>query len=229
MRFKGTSILFIVFVILGAYVYFAEYRGKDERQKQQDAKKKAFQIEEKDIIGITLKYPDRTIEGVKKGEMQWQFVNPAGIESDSDEWQMLASNIPRIEREDTIAQNAQDLTPVGLKEPPVTVAAKLSNGQSIEISFGAENPRKTYHYATLAGSNDVFLAPNNWATIFTKTVSDLRNKKVLDFETDDIDGEKSVAGTNELDLRKSLEHWQNKKPTDAPAEDTERMRCLSSI
>jgi len=29
MRFKGTSILFIVFVILGAYVYFAEYRGKE--------------------------------------------------------------------------------------------------------------------------------------------------------------------------------------------------------
>ena len=41
MRFKSTSILFIVFLILGAYVYFAEYRGKDERQKQEEAKKKA--------------------------------------------------------------------------------------------------------------------------------------------------------------------------------------------
>jgi Domain of unknown function (DUF4340) len=229
MRFKGTSILFIVFLILGAYVYFAEYRGKDERQKQEEAKKKAFQVEEKDITDITLKYPDRTIEGVKKGEKQWQFVTPAGIETDSDEWQMLASNIPKIEREDTVAQNAQDLTPFGLKEPQVTVAAKLANGKAIEISFGAENPRKTYHYAKLAGSNDVFLAPNNWATVFTRTVSDLRNKKILDFETDDIDRVRIAAASSELEMEKSGEHWQIKKPLSAAAEDTEVTSLLSSM
>jgi uncharacterized protein DUF4340 len=229
MRFKGTSILFIVFVILGAYVYFAEYRGKDERQKQEEAKKKAFQVEEKDITDITLKYPDRTIEGVKKGEKQWEFVNPAGVETDSDEWQMLASNVPRIEREDTVAQNAQDLTPFGLKEPQVTVTAKLANGQSLGIEFGAENPRKTYHYAKLAGSNDVFLSPNNWATVFTRTVSDLRNKKVLDFETDDIDAVKIASGSSQLDVEKSGEHWQIKKPMDTPAEDTEITSLLSSM
>jgi hypothetical protein len=229
MRFKSTSILFIVFVILGAYVYFAEYRGKDERQKQEEAKKKAFQVEEKDITDITLKYPDRTIEGVKKDEKQWQFVNPAGIESDSDEWQMLASNIPKIEREDTVAQNAQDLSPFGLNEPQITVTAKTAKGQTLEIAFGAENPRKTYHYAKLAGSNDVFLAPNSWATMFNKTVSDLRNKKVLDFETDDIDSVKITSGSNQLDLTKSGDHWQIKKPLDAAADDSEVTSFLSSM
>jgi hypothetical protein len=229
MRFKGTSILLIVFLILGSYVYFAEYRGRDERQKQEEAKKKAFQVEEKDITDITLKYPDRTIEGVKKGEKQWEFVSPTGIETDPDEWQMLASNIPRIEREDTVAQNAQDLTPFGLKEPRVTVAAKLTNGKTIEISFGAENPRKTYHYAKLAGSNDVFLAPNNWATTFTRTVSDLRNKKVLNFETEDIDSVKIAAGSTDLDVQKAGEHWQIKTPIDAAAEDTEVTSLVSSM
>jgi hypothetical protein len=229
MRFKSTSILLIVFVILGSYVYFAEYRGRDERQKQEEAKKKAFQVEEKDITDITLKYPDRTIEGVKKGEKQWEFVNPAGVETDPDEWQMLASNIPRIEREDTVAENAQDLTPFGLKQPQVTVAAKLTNGQTIEISFGAENPRKTYHYAKLASSNDVFLAPNNWATTFNKTVSDLRNKRILNFETEDIDRVKFAAGSTELEIQKSGESWQIKKPIDAAAEDTEVTSLVSSM
>ena len=66
----------------------------------------------------------------------------AGIEADSDEWQQLASNIPQIEREDTVAQNAQDLTPFGLKDPAVKVSAKTKDGKTLEILFGAENPKR---------------------------------------------------------------------------------------
>ena len=68
MRFKGTTILFILLVILGGYVYFTEYRGKEERQKQEESKKKAFPVEQKDISEITLTYPDHTLTAVRKGE-----------------------------------------------------------------------------------------------------------------------------------------------------------------
>lgn len=229
MRFKSTGVLFIVFLLIGAYVYFAEYRGRDERQRQEEAKKKAFQIEQRDITEITLTYPDRTITGVKKAEKQWDFAGADGVEADPDEWEMVASNIPKIEREDTVAQNADDLTVFGLKEPPVTVTAKLSDGRSIGISFGAENPRKTYHYAKLADSNDVFLAPNSWATIFTRTVSDLRNKRILTFETDDIDLVRIANGAEEIEIQKSGERWQMNKPLTAAADDSEVSSFINSI
>src|SRR5436190_17626485 len=147
MKFKGTAALFVVLIILGGYVYFTEYRGKEERQKQEEAKKKAFQVDEKDITEISLIYPDRTITGVKKGEKQWEITSPPGIEADPDEWQQLASNIPKIEREDTVAQNVQELSQFGLKDPPVKVSAKTSDGKTLEIQFGSENPKKTFNYA----------------------------------------------------------------------------------
>ena len=100
MRFKGTTILFILLVILGGYVYLTEIRGKEERQKQEESKKKAFQIEQKDISEISLVYPDRTIAAVKKGEKQWEITSPAGLQADSDEWESLASSIPQIDRGD---------------------------------------------------------------------------------------------------------------------------------
>src|SRR5439155_11357831 len=99
MRFKGTTILFLLFVVLGAYVYLTEYRGREERQKQAEAKKKALQVEQKDIKEISLVYPDRTITGVKTGEKQWQITSPPGVEADPDEWDQLAGNVARIERE----------------------------------------------------------------------------------------------------------------------------------
>src|SRR5215510_12267724 len=139
MRFKGTAALFFVFVVLGGYVYFTEFRGKEERQKQEEAKKKVFPVEEKDITEISLVYPDRTITGVRKGEKDWQITSPPGLEADSDEWQQLAFNVPRIERDDTVAQNTTDLNAFGLTQPPVKMTAKTKDGKTLEILFGAEN------------------------------------------------------------------------------------------
>src|SRR5207247_5009406 len=213
-QFKCTTILFILFVILGGYVYLTEIRGKEERQKQEEAKKKVFQVEQKDISEISLVYPDRTNAEVKKGEKQWEITSPAGVQADPDEWESLASNFPQIDRNDTVAQNAQDLTSFGLKDPPVKVSAKTKDGKTLEVLFGSENPKKTYNYAKLGSSNDVFLTGSNWSRTFTKTVSDVRNKKLLEFETDDIDGVKIAEGPKELETQKSGENWQLKKPVD---------------
>jgi hypothetical protein len=229
MKFKGTAILLLIFGLLGAYVYFFEVRGQEQRQKQEEAKKKTFQVDEKDITEISLTYPDRTITGVKKGDKQWQITSPAGVEADPDEWQQLASNVPRIEHEDTVAQNPQDLAPFGLKDPAVKVSAKTKDGKTLEISFGAENPKKTFNYAKLPNSNDVFLTPSNWARTFTKNVSDLRNKKILEFETDDIDGVKIAEGTKELEAQKSGDSWQLKKPVDTRADSSEISSFTSSL
>src|SRR6266702_2959607 len=124
MKFKGTTALLAIFVVLGAYVYFGEYRGKENRQKQGEAKKKAVNVDQKDITEISLVFPDHTITGVKKGEKQWEITNPAGLEPDQDEWDLLASNVPRIEREDTVTNQATDLSQFGLKDPPLKVIAK---------------------------------------------------------------------------------------------------------
>lgn len=229
MRFKGTTVLFIVFVILGGYVYLAEFRGKDQKQKQEEAKKKAFQVEQKDISEISLIYPDRTIAATKKGEKQWQITSPAGVEADSDEWDQLASSLTQVDRNDTVAQNAQDLAPFGLKEPPVKVSAKLKDGKTIDVLFGSENPRKTFNYAKLGNSGDVFLTGSNWAKTFTKTVSDLRNKKVLEFELDDIDNVKIDQGSNQLEAQKSGSDWQMKKPADTKADGNEFTTYISAI
>src|SRR5215831_15596821 len=229
MRFKSTAILFLLFLVIGGYVYFTEYRGQEQRQKQEEAKKKAFQVEDKDITEISLVYPDRTISAVKKGDKQWEMTSPAGLETDPEEWQSLASNIPRIEREDTVEQNAQDLTPFGLKDPAVKVTARTKDGKTFDILFGGDNPRKTFTYAKFGTNNDVFLTASNWQKTFTKTIADPRNKKVLEFEPEDIDNDKVAEGTKELEAQKSGDSGDLKKPIDAKADGGEISTFVSSI
>ena len=229
MKFKGTTALLAIFVVLGAYVYFAEYRGKETRQKQEEAKKKAINVDSKDITEISLVFPDHTISAVNKGEKQWEITDPAGIEPDNDEWDLLATNVPRIEREDTVTAQATDLDQFGLKNPALNVVAKTKDGKTIEIDFGAENPRKIYNYAKFANSNEVFLSPSSWLRIFQKTLTDLRNKKVLDFETDDIDGVTIDTGATALAFQKNGNDWAIKKPVEAKADSNEISTFLSSL
>ena len=79
------------------------------------------------------------------------------------------------------------------------------------------------------GSNDVFLTPSSSKNLFTKTLSDLRNKKVLDFEADDIDTVRVLEANKELELQKSGDNWQIKKPIDTKADGGDVSSFISSV
>src|SRR5207247_4739553 len=121
------------------------------------------------------------------------------------------------------------LSSFGLKEPPVKVSNKLKDGKTLEILLGSENPKKTYNYAKLANSNDVFLTGSNWSKTFTKTTSAVRNKKLLEFESDDIDGVKIAENAKELEAQKSGDNWQLKKPVDTKAGRREESSLIHSL
>lgn len=228
MRFKSTAIMGIVFVALGAYLYFTEFRGQEERQKAEEAKKKAIAIEQKDIRELSLISPERTLSGVWKAEKSWEMTSPA-LEADSDEWDLLASNVPRIEREGTVSADGANLEQFGLKDPSLQVKAKLADGKTVHLLFGSENPRKIHNYAKFADSNEVFLVPSSWYRIFQKAPADLRNKRVLQFETEDVDRVRIVRGSTQLVAEKSADAWQIKTPIDTPGDKTEWDGLLTAV
>src|SRR5688572_9003299 len=139
MRFRSTATLLIVFCVLGAYVYWTEFRGREERAQQEAAQKKAVQIEAKDISELTLSFDGDTVTGVRRGEQQWEITNPTGVEADSEAWESLAQSVADIQREDSIANNA-DLAQFGLDRPVLEIDLKLADGRAPQIDFGAENP-----------------------------------------------------------------------------------------
>jgi hypothetical protein len=79
VRFKGTLILLLVFAALGGYVYFTDFYGKEARDKQEEAKKKLFGGDAKEITELTLENGGKTITAVRKGEKDWQMTAPAGF------------------------------------------------------------------------------------------------------------------------------------------------------
>ena len=228
MRFRSTLVLLVVFAALGGYVYFAEYRGHDEREKQEASKKKLFPTPLKDVTSLRLAFPDHKISAVKKDDKHWEISEPIGVDADSDEWDMLVSSLGQIEKGGAVSSSA-NLAQYGLDKPVVEVTAKLKDGKTVGVLFGSENPKKSDNYAKLADSPDVFLSPVSGSKSFQKSLTDLRNKKVFEFAPDDIHSVRIEDGKNLLEFQKSGMDWLVKKPLDLKADGEEISGFLSAI
>jgi hypothetical protein len=230
MRFKSTLILLVVFLGLGSYAYFGEYRGAEGRDKAKEAAKKVLQFDDKNVTEISLGLPDKVISAVRKGEHQWEITNPSGVDADSEEWDRLASNLAMTDKEQSVTTDKPDFAQYGLDKPSVTVEAKLKDGRTVGIAFGSENPKKTFTYAKLIDKPEVFLASTTWSHLFQKSLTDLRDKKVLAFETDDVDSVRISDGKgSEIALQKSGQDWVVKKPVETNADSSEITTFLSSV
>jgi hypothetical protein len=228
VRFRSTLILLVVFAALGGYVYFAEYRGHDERQQQEASKKKLFPAPLKDVTSLSLAFPDHKISAVKKDDKHWEITEPMGIDADSDEWDMLVSSLGQIEKTAAVSAST-DLAQYGLDKPVVAVTAKMKDGKTVGVLFGSENPKKSDNYAKLADSPDVFLSPVSSSKAFQKNLTDLRNKRVLEFAPDDINSIRIEDGKNVMEFQKSGMEWLIKKPLDLKADGEEISGFLSTI
>ena len=57
MRFKGTALLLLLCAGLGAYVYFYEIKGGEQREKAKQEEKRLWKFESNDIQQIELITP----------------------------------------------------------------------------------------------------------------------------------------------------------------------------
>ena len=226
MKFKGTAALFATLLVLGGWVYWTDIRGREGRERAAEEATLAFPADYENIHRIRLVYPDRSIEGVRS-DAGWDFVSPPGLEADSSAWDLLASNVPRIGRDETIASEPTDLTAFGLDSPGIEVGVELEDGREEAILFGRENPGGTHYYAKLASRDEIFLAPSSWIPTVTKEVNDLRDKSVLRFEQDSIDRIEISGGAN---ITLSLdENWSLVTPFEGPADRTEVSTFLGAL
>ena len=230
MRFKGTLVLLLVFAVLGGYVYYSDFYNQEERQKQESDKKKLFGGEAKDVSEITLEYEGRSVTAVRKDDTNWEITMPGGLEADPETWDQLASNFVNIQKDQVVSGEKTDLAPYGLDKPAIVVRSKLKSGAAPGILIGSENPRKTLHYAKTVDTDEVFFVSTSDSGSFKKSLTDLRNKKVLDFETDNVDLVKiSAAGKPDIEIQKSGSDWLIRKPVEGRADASEVTSFLSAI
>ncbi len=221
MRFKGTLVLLLICVGLGAYLYFYEIRGAAQREKAKQEEKVIWKVPADDVQQLDLTTQGAHITAIRGTDKQWKISIPRPVDADTDEINRLASSASDISREDVVEENAANLAPFGLEPAQTTVSIKTKDGKVHEIHFGNNNPTGNSTYAALAGKKQVFLVASYVASNFNKKLDDLRNKNVLKFEQYETQSVALQSAKGNVNLGKEGDRWwiegKNKWAADSSA------------
>ena len=215
---RSTAMLLVVALGLGAYIYFVESdRPPGGTPEPRDM---AFDFESDDItrLAVTAESGDRTV--LEKSDDRWQLVEPFAGAVDVTEVVALSSSLAALEMQRVVAEpeDAADLTAFGLGEPRIEVGATTTTGTDARLLIGEQTPTGGDLYATVAGSNRVFLISGYLDGTFNKTTFDFRDKTILDFTRDQVDS-LEITGTDlAIRLRQVDNRWSLVHPIEAHAD-----------
>ena len=226
MRFKGTLILLILCLGLGAYLYFYEIKGGEQRDKAKQAENQIWKLDGSTVRQIDISAASQHITLVRNGERDWSISEPKPLQADSDEANRLAGSASDIRRESVLEENATDLARFGLDPPQSSLKIKTREGKEFEIHFGRSNPTGSLNYAMVQGRKELLLVNSSVAGAFDKKLDDLRNHSVLSYDKSEVQSLsiKSAKGDILLDKDSNDQWWLTGK--DRVAADSAGIRGI---
>ena len=213
---KSLIVLLVVAAGLGGYVYYLSQQDPTAA----DAKDKAFAAVESDTIEeIRIKAGDGATSTVRKNGDRWALVEPVAGDADQSDVNSIASNLATIDIQRVVDENASDLKQFGLEPARIEVEFKTKGqAQPRTIMFGQKTPTGGDLYARLPDSRRVFLVASFLESTFDKNTFALRDKTLLKFERDKVDGLELASGSTVLQFAKTASEWRMVKPFAARAD-----------
>ena len=224
MKFKTTIIFFVIFLVILAFVYFFETRGKSEEGEEE----KLLSLLSGDVWKITFKKEDETLTFQKNEKDEWLISEPIEAKTDKYEIDQLAGNFSDLKIERVVEEEPDELEKYNIPQKEVSLWFK-DREKPVKILIGMENPLDNTFFAKRDDETRIVLIPSHLKSLMEKKLFDFRQKDIFRFETDEVKSIRLRAKETSWEASKKEEEWFLKKPVDALAEENKIDTVLSSL
>jgi hypothetical protein len=212
---RSTVALLVVLVGLGAYIYFVGSKSEDSSSTQE----RVFpQLASDDIEELTVKNDTGQVTTIKKEDGKWMMTAPTTTRASDMEASSITSALSGLEVTRVVDDNPADVKEYGLDAPQVEVAYKAKGGKAGKLYIGNKTTTGGSIYARKDDGKRVVLVPEFNQTTFNKSTFDLRDKAIVTFDRNKVDGFDVVLGTSGFELAKKESEWTMVKPIVARAD-----------
>lgn len=211
---KSTLALVLLLAGLGGYIYFVDSKQPAAGVEQ---KEKAFTVDADKLSEIRVTAGGET-SVLRKADGTWKMIEPVDTEADQTEVTSLTTNLSTLEINRVIDENAGDLAQYGLATPAVQVTFTADGNVTGGIAIGDKTPTQGDVYAVRPGEKKVFLVSAFLESTLNKKPFDLRDKRILRFERDKVDGLEITQGPARITLSRDGSVWTVKQPVEARAD-----------
>jgi uncharacterized protein DUF4340 len=179
---RTTGILLLAALGLGAFVYWYEIRGEDARLESVERAKRLFQgIEAGDIAWIALRTTEGVDARVEQREGRWELTQPLAFPADAAVNRM-AETLASVTSEAAFDHPQPDAE-YGLDDDSARIV-RFGVGEAERVlRLGKKTPVGSNIYARSSDSPSVYTVAGYHATAFERTLTDLRDKRILDVDT----------------------------------------------
>ena len=231
VNFRNTVLLAVVVALLGAYLYWIE-RPAIERAKRASL---ILEFETADVDHVALTSKGETIEATRE-DGAWKITAPITAPADGRAIETLIRTAAEAQQSRTIEPENGDLAPFGLEEPEAVLQLHRGDVALPSLSIGKGTPIGFSAYARLGQEDVVLLTGGTVRAALVKTLADLREKKILSFDQNDVeqltirprDGPQ-VELHRATDASAAGTQWQLTAPTAAPAADQAMRSFFSAL
>jgi hypothetical protein len=215
MKLRGLLISAALLAVLSGMVWWSNKREKEKEGKPAaDAPPKVLEIPEDQVQQIEVKKKDTGSTIVKRDASgKWQIVAPKQLPADQDSVKTLAGTFSSLSADKLIEEKAADLNTYGLNAPSMEVIVTKKDGKPQKLLLGDETPTGSSFFARLDGDPRVFTLASWNKTSIDKSANDLRDKRLLTFDSEKLTRIELTAKGKTLEFGKNNKNqWAILKP-----------------
>jgi hypothetical protein len=216
---RSTIALVVVLAGLGAYIYFVTWKlpegGTDA--KKLDKVFAGYEADKVDELKVMLASGDATT--LKKESGSWQVTQPITAPASESEVSGITSALGQMEIGRIVDPNPANLNDYGLSNPRIEIDFKAAGDKDYKkLSIGDKSPTGSDLFAKRNDEQQVFLIPSFQETSLNRTTFDLREKAVLKFDREKVDGIDVNANGKTLTVAKEGGDWKITRPVQTKAD-----------
>ena len=215
MKIRQLIAAAIVLAALTATLYWSNRRQPIEEAAKAAASApvKILAFQKDDISKLEIKRKSgEFLDFSKTGSGSWKITSPISLIGDADSISTILYAISPLETDRVIEEKAGDLKTYGLAEPAVEVSATGKDGKPQKLLVGDDVPTGGSAYAMLAGDPRVFLISSSAKTNFDKGLKDLRDKRLLPVDFNNISKIEIVSPKLNLAFSSNNGQWLLQAP-----------------
>ncbi|MCS6952210.1 MAG: DUF4340 domain-containing protein [Bryobacterales bacterium] len=215
MRIRGLLVALVVLAALGGAVYWSNKAKKAEETKPSpDAPPKILSIPEDQFQQIEIrKAAAQPVVLRKGGDGKWEMTSPEPLPVDQDAVSSMVSTLSSLEASRLVEEKTSDWATFGLASPSVEIAITKKDGKVQKVLIGDESPASGAYFARLEGDPRVFTIASYNKTTIDKSARDLRDKRLLTFDSDKLTRVELTAKNQTIEFGKNARNeWQIIRP-----------------
>lgn len=215
MPVRRLLVALLAVVVLGGGVWWSNRHKKAEEAKPAASTTiQVLAVPEDQIAQLEFHRKGAEPAIVKKnGAGKWEITAPKTLPADADAVQNVTSTLTSLTADQVVEEKPGDLAPFGLKDPAASIIVTRKDGKTSQLDFGDEAPTSGLVYAKVAGDPKVYALSTSMKTSLDKTAQDLRDKRLLTFDSDKLSRLELTAKKQTVELgRNAQNEWQIVKP-----------------